>query len=319
MNADVARALWVCVLLVGCGSGESADAGFSGAPSVGSVAADRIDSAAPTLDAVPVSAEGGSSSAAGNGAALEPVARSGSSSRDTAPEWPFTGWVQLWYRGDDPESEWWLRFWSWDPDPAVREQEWSMVPLPGLEVDCLGRLRLVLHGEHGVELGGSASAASSAFWVDWGGDAGRAVEASDALLEAVDRGRSNVAVRTRGDTISIGEGSQAHSYVMRKPARSEGEWWSVQARLEGELFSLIVHPAHLPCLSGVAWLSRADTGELLACGASTMAVVFAPHEPSEGDGEALALPDPEAVGSYLSCPAPLDFYYHDLPTPPKLR
>lgn len=69
--------------------------------------------------------------------------------------------------------------------------------------------------------------------------------------------------------MQVGPGEDMRSYAMRDLVRSDGVRWSVQARHDGELCLLTVHPAHLPCYSGVTWLSLADTGELVACGSNT--------------------------------------------------
>ncbi|MDE0268628.1 MAG: hypothetical protein OXI96_06285 [Acidimicrobiaceae bacterium] len=241
-----------------------------------------------------------------------------------APEWPFRGLVQLW-RGvheyqDVSRGMWVLRFWSWDPTVETH----SEVLLPDFGVDCLGGLVLVSHGEVGIEVGGAVGAVDDAFWVDWGGSP-RRVEPSEVLLEAAGSRPSNVPVETEGDLVRVGEGLQARSYAMRDPLRSNGQRWDVQARHDGDLFVLSVHPAHLECLSGVTWLSLADTGELVACGANTAATVFVTPEPpddrgSGGDhsgnddnGGGLVMPDSEVIGVYLSCPVPLDLESVSLP------
>ncbi|MDE0162285.1 MAG: hypothetical protein OXL98_11180 [Acidimicrobiaceae bacterium] len=195
---------------------------------------------------------------------------------------------------------WSLRYWVWEPGTVESRQ----VQLPGLRVDCLGQVALVLHGEAGVEVGGPRDAVNWAFWVPWGGHAG-VLEPSDALLESVASRPSNVAVDTEGDLVRVGTGPQAQSYAMRDPLRPDGARWNVQARHDGEVFMLTVHPAHLPCFSGVTWVSLADTGELIACGANSAATAFVAPEPPTGEP---VLPEPEHVGTYLSCPAPLTPY-----------
>ncbi len=108
----------------------------------------------------------------------------------------------------------------------------------------------------------------------------------------------------------------------------------MQARHDGELFVMTVHSAHLECMSGVSWLSWAHTGDLgrarigevrhhdavglqvprafaaayprgpLAfCGANTAATAFVAPDAPDGD---LVLPDPDAVGTYTSCPVRMD-------------
>ena len=216
----------------------------------------------------------------------------------SAPAWPFRGLVQLWHGAYEElgqqQSGWMLRYWSWDPSA----QGHSQVPLRGLEIDCLGQVALVVHGERGVEIGGAPAAVNGAYWVDWGGDA-RPVAPSELLLESVALRPSNVAVNTEGDWVRIGLDSQKQSYAMRDPVRSDGRRWVVQARHDGDLFLMTVHPSHLPCYSGVSWLSVAESGEFVTCGANTAATAYvSPSEPTKDD---LVLPSPEWMGTYLSC------------------
>ena len=194
---------------------------------------------------------------------------------------------------------WVLRYRAWGSETVEHRD----VALPGLEVDCLGRVALVSHGERGVEFGGAPGAVSGGFWIRWGDGAEPVAEPSGALLEEVARRPSSVAVSVEGDVVHLGEGPRARVYVMRDPVRGDGERWRVQARHDGELFVLTVHPAHLECMSGVSWLSWADTGELAVCGANTAATAFvAPEAPTAE----LVLPGTEAVGTYLSCPIRMD-------------
>ena len=220
-----------------------------------------------------------------------------------APEWPFTGLVQLWHGPYEWDGEWhhgWvLRYRVWEADT----RESRDVPLPSLEVACLGQVALVPHGERGVEVGGASRTVSSGFWVPWGGDAVAAAEPSEALLEEASVRPSNVAVNVEGDLVHLGEGASARVYPMRQPVRGDGERWQVQARHDGELFVMTVHPAHLECISGVSWLSWADTGDLAFCGANTAATAFVAPDAPDGD---LVLPDPDAVGTYASCPVRMD-------------
>ena len=223
-----------------------------------------------------------------------------------APLWPFRGLVQLWHGRYDFEGEqrdgWVLRYWAWESaTPEHRD-----VRLPGLEVDCLGQVALVSHGELGMEFGGVPGAVSDGFWIPWGGAAETADQPSGALLAEVVQRSSNVAVAVAGDAVRVGEGPKARDYSMRDPLRGGDERWIVKARHDGDLFVLTVHPAHLECMSGVSWVSLASTGELAYCGANTAATAFVAPEPPSG---ALVLPDPDTVGTYLSCPAPMDLRY----------
>ena len=217
-----------------------------------------------------------------------------------APEWPYRGLVQLWHYPPSLGGQGWvLRYWSWDP----AAQQHPLVHLEGLEIECLGRVALVVHGEHGVEVGGAPGDVSATYRVRWGGVAEPADGPSEELLEAVALRPSNVSVGTEGDRVFVGEGPQSRVYEMRHPLRGDGERWRVQARNDGELFVLTVHPAHLKCYSGVTWLSLAGTGELIACGANTAATAFVDRQGPEAE---LVLPEPDHVGTYLSCAPPLE-------------
>ena len=216
-----------------------------------------------------------------------------------APPWPFKGLVQLWYNPWGEAPGWGLRYWSWDQ----AAETYPTVELPGLEIDCLGQIALVSHGEYGIEIGGAPGAASDAYWIEWGTEAQLANPSAELLEEARSR-PSTVAVRTDGDWVHLGTGSGMRSYAMRDPVRPDGERWRVQARHDGELFLVTVHPAHLPCYSGVSWLSLAETGDVVVCGANTAATVFV-SPPGEPLGD-LLLPDPAATGTYLSCAPELD-------------
>lgn len=230
-----------------------------------------------------------------------------------APGWPFHGLVQLWPDYDYVEdaegstvglkSRWALRYWSWDASP---DRSYPQVELPGLRIACLGQMALV-HDENGVEVGGASGVASAAFRVPWGEMAHELDEPSQALLAEAASRPSSVAVVSSGDWVRVGSGDAGRSYEMSAPARPDGERWNVQARHDGELFLLTVHPAHLPCYSGVSWLSVAATGEVVACGANSAATEFiAPTDPQLSE---LVLPDPEQMGTYLSCAPQLDLRF----------
>ena len=217
-----------------------------------------------------------------------------------APAWPFRGLVQLWYLPPSLGGQGWvLRYWSWDAAAPQHQQ----VDLKGLEIECLGRVALVVNGERGVEVGGSPGDVSATFWVPWGDVAKPADAPSEELLDAVALRPSNVAVGTEGDRVLVGQGSQTKVYEMRQPLLGEGERWRVQARHDGELFVMTVHPAHLKCFPGVTWLSLASSGELVACGANTAATAFVDLRGPAAD---LVLPEPRDVGTYLSCAPPLE-------------
>ena len=237
-----------------------------------------------------------------------------------APQWPFRGIVQLWSSSDYPLGwdDWVLRYWSWDESAesypkellpaeareyldrreAHKAEAYSEVPVTGLEIECLGRIIMVVDTERGIEIGGIDGAANSAFRIPWGGTAQRIDTPSEELIEWERERPSNVAVRVEGDQIHIDTGTQQHSYAMHDPIRSNGPRWAAQARYDGELFLLMVYPAHLPCYTGVTWISLAETGEFVTCGANTAATLFVAPEPPAGE---LILPDPDTMGTYLSC------------------
>ena len=239
-----------------------------------------------------------------------------SSVEGAAPGWPFHGVVQLWpaydiVRGADGEAVglellWSLLYWSWD---ASQDRTYPRVGLPGLRIECLGQVALV-HDERGVEVGGAPGAVNTAFRVPWGGTAQQLAEPSGALLAEAASRPSSVAVGSVGDWVRLGSGDAGRSYAMRDPVRPGGERWRVQARHDGELFMLTVHPAHLGCYSGVTWLSLAATGEFVMCGANSAATAFVrPAKVALGE---LVLPDPDEMGDYLSCAAQLDLYAIEL-------
>lgn len=216
-----------------------------------------------------------------------------------APEWPFTGLVQLWYSPYAERKGWRLRYWSWD----TTADEYAQVLLPDLQVECLGRIAMVADAEYGIEIGGPEGTANSAFVAPWGAAAQKTGAPSDRLLEWATQRPSNIVVRTEGDWVHLTTGTRQQSYAMRDPVRPDGDRWAVQARHDGELFLLTVHPAHLPCYTGITWVSLAETGEFVTCGANTAATLFVTLEPPTAK---LILPDPDTMGTYLSCAPQLD-------------
>lgn len=235
-----------------------------------------------------------------------------------APKWPFVGVVQLWRHDhtafhydddlfvDGTAAEWWLLYLGLDA-PAGRHERHPAVPLPGLTIECLGRVALVSHGADGLEVGGSADDASGSVVIPWGERALPVGEPSAALLDEARARPSNVPSGTQGDVVTVGADAQQERYLMRVPPRSEGNWWQAQVRHDGELLVMSVQPAHLPCLNGVTWISDAITGHVLACGTNTPATrLVAPRGHPAGS---LTLPDPEIVGGVLDCAARLDLPY----------
>ncbi len=293
-------------------SGTAVDAGRSGADvslaleagEQGETAANGIEDAA---GPVPVSSTPATSS---------PLETSGSALKrpqfveGVAPNWPFAGVVQLWANAGERASGeagavWWLRYWSW-AEPA---ETYPPVPLPGMEVDCLGSVGLVSHGAKGLEVGEAAGSVPGSFLVRWGESAQRLAVPSQELLAEFETRPSTVAASSVGDAVRLASGAQQVTYSMRDPARPDGDLWSVQARRDGPLFVLTVHPANHECFSGVTWLSVAETGEVAACGANTWATKFVgPADRLTGE---LVLPGPDDVGTYLGCASRLELT--DLP------
>lgn len=230
-----------------------------------------------------------------------------------APEWPFVGVVQLWRHDrigrysdvfvDESVAEWWLLYLGLD-DPAGLHRRHPAVPLPGLMIECLGRVALVSHGAVGLEVGGSAGVASGSVVVPWGAVALPVGEPSAVLLDEARSRPSSVPFSIRGDVVTVGAGVQQQHYAMRTPSRLDGDWWQAQVRHDGALLVMSVQPSHLRCLNGVTWISDAGTGQVLACGANTPATrLVAPRGQTAGD---LVLPDPEIAGGVLDCAARLD-------------
>lgn len=223
----------------------------------------------------------------------------------SAPPWPFTGVVQLWADPsgtalDETNVTWWLQYWSEDLDPDAMPR----VPLPGLDIDCLGQVGLVSHGESGIEVGGVLGVASGVFLVPWSGIAQRQQAPTDALLTEIEARPSNVTVESAGDVISLTSGEQRMSYVMREPAQDTGELWQAQARHDGDLLVFTVHPVRLECFTGVTWLVDSSSGEVVACGANTWATRFI--APEDSPLSELFLPAAADISSYVECGSRLE-------------
>ena len=225
-----------------------------------------------------------------------------------APEWPFSGLIQLWYSGDS-ESHWFLRYWHWHSTGTVDAEVW----LPGFETDCLGQTAVVLHGPDGIEVGTTDGTDPSTYWLTWNGGAHPTQQPTEQLTTEAATRASNIETRTEGDLLHLAVGDQSQTYSLREPVRPDGQRWIAQARHDGDVLIITVHPAHMPCFSGVTWLSHAPTGELLGCGSSTHVVRFVSPTPTNHDN--LVLPDGDALGTYLSCAPPLDFERFTLPSP----
>ncbi|WP_428118653.1 hypothetical protein [Candidatus Poriferisodalis sp.] len=235
-----------------------------------------------------------------------------------APQWPFVGLVQLWVDAIDTsaypngrQAVWRLRYWDLRQADAVGTE----VPLRGFSPVCPGRIALVSSGPDGIEIGEAGSLGKVSYLVPWGETARRIDKPSEALVAEVHLRPSNVAAALSGDVLSLESGGSSTTHVIRQPRRLDGHRWSVQARHDGDLFVVTVHPAHLGCYSGVTWLSLASTGEVLVCGANTWATKFiAPTDQRIGE---LVLPDSNSFGTVLDCAPKLDVAY--LPLAVKTR
>ncbi|MCY3859048.1 MAG: hypothetical protein OXG25_09075 [Gammaproteobacteria bacterium] len=235
---------------------------------------------------------------------------------ETLPERPFEGIVQLRWsadsRSDDSSSTsytsegWQLWFYQYEHSGVRAGWNVGYVPLSDLAVDCVGDVGLVSRGVDGVEVGGSPGSVNASFLVPWGGTPRRLDVPSQELLEEIALRPSNVTVAVVGDFLHVGEGDSQVRYLLREPARPDGEWWEVQARHDGEVFVMTVHPARHECFSGVTWLSVAVSGELLACGADTAATRYLNSEGRPAGR--LELPVTNELPQYLECAFPLSHH-----------
>ncbi len=232
----------------------------------------------------------------------------------TLPDPPFEGIVQLRWSSvsegnfTDGQSSTGWQLWFYQYDYSGVDSGWTVgyVPLPHLSVDCVGDVGLVSRGAEGVEVGAPPWSANASFLVPWGGAPKRREAPSQQLLESIALRPSNVTATAIGDILHVGEGDGRVSYVLRTPARADGELWEVQARHDGEVFVMTVHPARHDCFSGVTWLSVAETGELLACGADTAATKYVNSE-GANTGR-LELPAADDLPEYLECAYPLSHH-----------
>ena len=229
---------------------------------------------------------------------------------DNAPEWPFSGLIQLWYYRYGSDPMWQVRYWHWHW-PTIGTAD-SAVGLPDFDTDCLGQTAVVVHGTDSVEIGVTDGTNPITYRIPWGGTAHTTEQPTEQLIREAAERASNVDARSEGDLLHLAVGEQSQTYALRDPVRLDGERWLAQARHDGEVLIITVHPAHLTCFSGVTWLSDARTGELLGCGTSTHAVRFV--SPRVVSADELVLPDPDAFGTYFSCVPPLDFRAVALPS-----
>lgn len=224
---------------------------------------------------------------------------------EALPEWPFDGLIQLaWADGTWWQDEGWqLRFYQWTDSGVARGWTVGEIPLPDLTIDCVGDVGLIFHGSDGIEIGGPAGSVTPSLWVPWGGSPEPLGGPSDKLLAEVQSRPSNVGVQVTGDVVSISHGDESVRFGLHEPPRSEGEWWNVQARHDGDVFVVTVHPTRHPCFSAVTWLSAAATGEMLWCGTSTAATKFITSDARAS--RPLVLPAAEDYPVVLLCPYPL--------------
>ena len=224
---------------------------------------------------------------------------------EALPEWPFEGLVQLAWTGATwrEDGRWQLRFYQWTDSGVGRGWTVGEIPLPDLSIACVGDVGLISHGPDGLEVGGPAGSVSPSYFVPWGGVPERLDAPSGELLAEIGSRPSNVDADVSGDIVSIGHGDASVRFALREPARSEGDWWNIQARHDGDVFVVTVHPGNHPCFSGVTWMSAAASGEMLACGTNTAATKFIASD-TEATGP-LVLPDAGDFRTVLSCPYPL--------------
>lgn len=221
---------------------------------------------------------------------------------EVLPEWPFEGLVQLAWTGASwrGEGRWQLWFFQWTDSGVGRGWTVGRIPLPDLSIACVGDIGLISRGPGGIEFGGPAESVSTSYLVPWGDAPERLDAPSEELLAEIRSRPSNVDAEVTGDVVSISHDDASVRFALRGQARIEGDWWNIQARHDGDVFVVTVHPANHPCLSGVTWLSAAATGEMLACGTDTAATKFiAPDTESAGP---LVLPAADEYPGVLSCP-----------------
>lgn len=224
---------------------------------------------------------------------------------EALPEWPFDGLVQLAWTGATwrEDGRWQLRVYQWTDSGVGRGWTVGWIPLPDLSITCVGDVGLISHGSEGLEVGGPAGSVSPSYFVPWGGLPERLDAPSGELLAEIGSRPSNVDADVSGDIVSIGHGDASVRFALREPARDDGDWWNIQARHDGDVFVVTVHPSNHPCFSGVAWMSAAASGEMLACGTDTAATKFIASD-TEATGP-LVLPDADDYQMVLSCPYPL--------------
>lgn len=193
-----------------------------------------------------------------------------------------------------------------DDDRCVSGTSLGTVALPeNFSVECVGLTSAVVHDDGALEVGDTANAVwiSADNGVEWRDNP------STLLAGAILDRRLDVPVTLLGDTVGIAE---AGSLQVRSPPWPDSPGWEVQTVRAGSLLLVTAQPAHLPCFSGVTWAFDVSTGELIACGANTMATAVARADTNtDGFGSTagwpeMRLPRPEDVADYLECGARLN-------------
>ena len=181
----------------------------------------------------------------------------------------------------------------------------SVVLPEGFSVECVGRVAAVVHGSGEAEFGDAANAV----WLAADGAVTWRQGSSPELAAAIEDRHMDVAFVSAGDMVSV---AGAGSLLVRSPPWPRSPGWEVQTVRAGPLLLLTAQPAHLECFSGVTWAFDVSTGELITCGANTMATaVVRTDAGADGFGAAagrpeLWLPDPDDVPDYLECAARFD-------------
>ncbi len=189
---------------------------------------------------------------------------------------------------------------------SVSSAAFGSVVLPvEFSVECVGRVAAVVHGNGEAEFGDAANAV----WLAADGAVTWRQGSSPELAAAIEDRHMDVAFVSAGDAVSV---AGAGSLLVRSPPWPQSPGWEVQTLRAGPLLLLTAQPAHLECFSGVTWAFDVSTGEMITCGANTMATAVVRTDASaDGFGAAagrseLWLPDPDDVPDYLECAARFD-------------
>ncbi len=193
-----------------------------------------------------------------------------------------------------------------DDDRCISGTPLDTIALPEeFSAECVGMTTALVHDDGTLEVGDISNAVrvtadDGAVWTE---------NPSPALAAAIGDRRLDVPVTLSGDTVSIAE---AGSLQVRSPPWPNSPGWEVQTVRAGSLLLVTAQPAHLACFSGVTWAFDVSTGELIACGANTMATTIARADTStDGFGSTagwpeMQLPSSADVPDYLECGARLD-------------